>query len=64
MVFLTFGTGFGGGLILDGKLYRGATGNAGEVGHWRLAPFGPSGYGKMGSFESFVLGPVASASWR
>jgi glucokinase len=56
MVFLTFGTGFGGGLILDGKLYRGATGNAGEVGHWRLAPFGPSGYGKLGSFESFCSG--------
>jgi len=56
MVFLTFGTGFGGGLILDGKLYRGATGSAGEVGHWRLAPFGPSGYGKMGSFESFCSG--------
>ena len=56
MVFLTFGTGFGAGLILDGKLYRGASGNAGEVGHWRLQPYGPSGYGKMGSFESFCSG--------
>jgi glucokinase len=56
MVFLTFGTGFGAGLILDGKLYRGATGNAGEVGHWRLADYGPSGYGKLGSFESFCSG--------
>lgn len=56
MVFLTFGTGFGAGLILNGKLYRGASGNAGEVGHWRLAPFGPSGYGKLGSFESFCSG--------
>ena len=56
MVFLTFGTGFGAGLILDGRLYRGATGNAGEVGHWRLQSCGPSGYGKLGSFESFCSG--------
>ncbi len=56
MVFLTFGTGFGAGLILDGRLYRGASGNAGEVGHWRLQPCGPSGYGKLGSFESFCSG--------
>ena len=56
MVFLTFGTGFGAGLILDGRLYRGASGDAGEVGHWRLSPFGPSGYGKIGSFEGFCSG--------
>lgn len=56
MVFITFGTGFGAGLILDGKLYRGACGNAGELGHWRLSEFGPSGYGKQGSFEGFCSG--------
>lgn len=56
MVFITFGTGFGAGLILDGKLYRGATGCAGEVGHWRLSNYGPSGYGKLGSFEGFCSG--------
>jgi glucokinase len=33
MAFLTFGTGLGAGLILDGKLYDGTNGNAGEVGH-------------------------------
>jgi len=56
MVFLTFGTGFGAGLVLDGRLYRGATGCAGELGHWRLSADGPSGYGKLGSFEGFCSG--------
>ena len=56
MVFLTFGTGLGAGLILDGKLYGGANGNAGEVGHIRLARNGPSGFGKEGSFEGFCSG--------
>ncbi len=56
MVFLTFGTGLGAGLILDGKLYSGTNGNAGEVGHIRLADDGPVGYGKRGSFEGFCSG--------
>ena len=56
MVFITFGTGFGAGLVLDGHLYRGTTGCAGELGHWRLSDYGPSGYGKLGSFEGFCSG--------
>ena len=56
MIFLTFGTGLGAGLILDGKLYSGTNGNAGEGGHIRLAKNGPWGYGKMGSFEGFCSG--------
>lgn len=56
MVFMTFGTGLGAGLILDGKLYGGTNGNAGEVGHLRLAPDGPIGFGKRGSFEGFCSG--------
>lgn len=56
MVFLTFGTGMGAGLILDGKLYSGTNGNAGEVGHMRIAEYGPVGYGKAGSFEGFCSG--------
>ena len=56
MIFMTFGTGLGAGLILDGKLYDGTNGNAGEVGHIRLAPEGPMGYGKCGSFEGFCSG--------
>lgn len=56
MIFLTFGTGLGAGLILDGRLYVGANGLAGEVGHIRLAETGPIGYGKAGSFEGFCSG--------
>lgn len=56
MVFLTFGTGLGAGLIIDGKLYNGANGNAGEVGHIRLEKDGPIGFGKAGSFEGFCSG--------
>ncbi len=56
LVFMTFGTGLGAGLILNGALYSGSCGMAGEVGHMRLADFGPSGYGKCGSFEGFCSG--------
>lgn len=56
MIFLTFGTGLGAGIILNGALYTGTSGNAGEVGHIRLAEFGPVGYGKSGSFEGFCSG--------
>ena len=56
MVFLTAGTGMGGGLIIDGRLWEGACGNAGEIGHVRLAPRGPIGIHKAGSFEGFCSG--------
>ena len=56
MIFLTFGTGMGAGLILDGKLYSGTNDMAGEVGHVRLEHDGPVGYGKAGSFEGFCSG--------
>ena len=56
MIFLTFGTGMGAGLVLNGELYAGTNDNAGEVGHIRLSDFGPVGYGKAGSFEGFASG--------
>ncbi|MBN2046926.1 MAG: ROK family protein [Anaerolineaceae bacterium] len=56
MVFLTFGTGMGAGLVLDGRLYSGTNDMAGEVGHMRLEADGPVGYGKAGSFEGFCSG--------
>ena len=55
-IFLTFGTGMGAGIILNGGLYRGTNSMAGEVGHIRLSEFGPVGYGKIGSFEGFCSG--------
>lgn len=56
MVFLTFGTGMGAGLILDGKLYGGTNDMAGEIGHVRLEKYGPVGFGKAGSVEGFCSG--------
>lgn len=56
MIFLTFGTGLGAGLILDGRLYSGTNDMAGEVGHIRLRDDGPTGFGKKGSFEGFCSG--------
>ncbi len=56
MIFLTFGTGMGAGLILQDRLYRGSNGLAGEVGHVRMASSGPLCYGKAGSWESFCSG--------
>ena len=47
MIFLTFGTGLGAGMILNDRLYTGANDMAGELGHIRLSDYGPVGYGKM-----------------
>lgn len=56
VIFLTMGTGFGGGLILNGELYRGTTDLAGEVGHVRIAADGPVAFGKAGSWEGLCGG--------
>jgi glucokinase len=56
MIFLTFGTGMGAGLILNGKIYAGTNDLGGEVGHIRMADDGPVGFGKAGSFEGFCSG--------
>ncbi len=55
MAYLTFGTGIGSGLILNGELFTGHNGMAGEIGHIRLSDNGPVGYNKAGSVEGFVL---------
>ena len=56
LIFLTFGTGIGAGFIVNGRILRGASDTAGEIGHWRLAEDGPLGFGKRGSWESFASG--------
>ncbi len=56
MIFLTFKTGMGAGLILNGRLYSGTNDLGGEVGHIRLEKTGPVGFGKAGSFEGFCSG--------
>lgn len=63
MVMLTLGTGIGGGLILGGRLYRGATGAAAELGHMVIEFDGPECRGHCtgrGHFERYVSGSAAN----
>lgn len=54
-VFVTLGTGVGGGLILDGRPYRGADGTAGEIGHICIEPDGLAcGCGSRGCVEQYA----------
>jgi len=53
MLFVTVGTGIGGGLVLDGEIYRGPTGMGAELGHMTVDPLGPRcGCGKHGCLEA------------
>jgi len=57
MVYITWSTGVGGGLIIDGKLHRGGHGTAGEIGHMIIDPNGPlDNCGQRGCLEAFVGG--------
>jgi len=65
MVYVTVSTGIGGGLILDGRIYRGAGGGAGEVGHMVLDPEGPPcGCGRRGCLEALASGTAMAARAR
>lgn len=65
MLFVTVGTGIGGGLILDGKLRLGAFGAAGELGHQTILPDGAAcGCGSRGCLETLVSGPALAAAGR
>lgn len=57
MVLVTLGTGIGGGMVLDGRLYRGSVGFAGDIGHILIDPLGPMcGCGQRGCWETFASG--------
>lgn len=57
LVYITWSTGVGAGLILNGKLFSGAHGTAGEVGHMILDPNGPlDGCGQRGCVEAYCGG--------
>ncbi|MFN0073173.1 MAG: ROK family protein [Chloroflexota bacterium] len=59
MLYVSVGTGIGGALILDGKLHRGATETAGELGHMVMNPDGPiCGCGNRGCLEQYAAGPA------
>ena len=55
VVCVTLGTGVGGGLILEGSLYRGSAFGAGEIGQTSIAADGlPGNYGNLGALEKYV----------
>src|SRR3989339_693548 len=55
LVCITLGTGVGGGIICNGKLYHGTTGSAGEIGHITIDPLGPKcNCGNHGCVERFI----------
>jgi glucokinase len=59
LIYITISTGIGGGIIIDGKIYKGALGTAGEVGHMVIEPKGPKcGCGKRGCLEALAAGPA------
>ncbi len=61
LVYLTFSTGMGGGVIVNGQLIQGATDTGGEVGHMVLDPDGPlCGCGQRGCWETYVGGRMVA----
>jgi glucokinase len=65
MIYVTASTGIGGGFILDGRLYRGATGAAAEVGHMTILPHGPRcGCGNRGCLEALASGAAIAREAR
>lgn len=65
LVLLTLGTGIGGGIILDGRVYRGAHGFAAEVGHWQFDPLGPRcACGETGHWEAMASGTALGGMAR
>lgn len=63
LIYITVGTGIGGGIILDGQLYRGTGGAHPELGHQVIDPSGPvCSCGFRGCWESLAAGP-AMAVW-
>ncbi|MFA4943997.1 MAG: ROK family protein [Lentisphaeria bacterium] len=66
VAYLTCGTGFGIGLVFDGKIYCGAHGHNCEIGHARYAEDGPVAFGKAGSFEAYCAGSALGriAAWK
>ena len=66
VIMITVGTGIGGGIVLDGRLYRGRWGAAGEFGHMCVEPGGrPCGCGNRGCWEQYASGNalVREARW-
>jgi glucokinase len=59
MLYVSVGTGIGGALLIDGRLVRGASETAGEIGHMVMNPSGPlCGCGNYGCLEQYAAGPA------
>ncbi|HEV3137430.1 MAG TPA: ROK family protein [Pirellulales bacterium] len=65
MVMLTLGTGIGGGVVIDGRVYRGTLGEHPELGHIPIDPQGPACYcGTRGCLEAIASGTAIAAAGR
>jgi len=65
LVLLTLGTGIGGGVVLDGRLWRGASGAAGELGHVSIDPHGPAcACGGRGCLQAYASAPAIVSRMR
>ncbi|HCX85976.1 MAG TPA: sugar kinase [Micrococcales bacterium] len=65
LAYLNLGTGLAAGIVLDGELWRGAGGAAGEIGHVPVDPAGPPcGCGMRGCLETFASGSGLATQWR
>ncbi len=65
LLYLTIGTGVGSGMVLNGHIYRGASGSAGEIGHMVIDPEGePCRCGRRGCLETLVAGPAIARQAR
>jgi glucokinase len=65
VVMITVGTGIGAGIVIDGHLYRGRFGSAGEPGHYRVVPDGRlCGCGNRGCWEQYASGNALVAEAR
>ena len=64
LAFLALGTGLAAGLLLEGRLRRGSTGGAGEIGHLTLVPDGlPCKCGQLGCLEQYASGSALDTAW-
>lgn len=64
VLYLTVSTGIGGGVVIDGELYRGSRGLSGEIGHTIVEPGGPPcPCGKRGCLEAVAAGPMIARAY-
>ena len=64
LVYLSIGTGIAAGVILDGRIYRGHHGYAGDIGHFPVDPDGPQcACGQQGCLEAVASGAALSRQW-